>query len=629
MGPAATNDFFRITVVDQETGRGVPLIELRTVNHISCWTDNAGVIAFLEPGLMGEDVYFHVGGHGYEHPADGFGNRGVKLNPVAGGAAVIRVRRLNVAERLYRVTGQGLYRDSLLVNAPVPLRQPALNGQVMGQDTVVATPYRGRLYWFWGDTERVSYPLGQFGVSGATSELPGRGGLDPAVGIDLRYFVDASGFSKPMCPDFGPGLHWIEGVMTLPDDTGRERLVARVASQKELGPAHAWHLAVFNDEKEVFESRVRWDLRESHDSSHPFRAVVDGVEYFYLYPNYRVRAEWRRLADLGSYEAFTCVAGAGRLAGRDTRLDRDATGRPLYAWKAGADRLHPGRVRELIDAGVLRPEESWLHLHDVTTGRPVPAGRGSVCWNDFRRRWVMLVSSAAGEVWFSEADTPTGPWLFARRVVAHDDYNFYNPTQHPFFDQEGGRLIYFEGTYTASFSRAKARTPRYDYNQILYRLALDDPRLALPAPVYQMREAGSGGRYQMREDIELTGAWTNIERVAFCAMPRGRAPAGSVPLFIGQEQGATILQTRPPSPEAVPLCYVLPAGADTNVAFPAPSSLVVDLIEARAADGRRVYGIEDTATTGPAAAGRKVLGRVWRNPSRVLTLDHAVRPKAP
>ena len=44
-------------------------------------------------------------------------------------------------------------------------------------------------------------------------------------------------------------------------------------------------------------------------------------------------------------------------------------------------------------------------------------------------------------------------------------------------DQAGGRFIYFEGTYTASFSGAKELTPRYDCNQVMYRLRLDDPRL--------------------------------------------------------------------------------------------------------------------------------------------------------
>jgi len=135
-----TNDYFRITVVDEQTGRGVPLVELQTVNDISLWTDSNGVIAFNEPGLMGQEVYFHVRSGGYEYPKDGFGNRGVKLRPTRGGKATVKIKRLNVAERLYRVTGQGIYRDSVLVGQPVPLKQPLLNGQVMGQDTVIATP---------------------------------------------------------------------------------------------------------------------------------------------------------------------------------------------------------------------------------------------------------------------------------------------------------------------------------------------------------------------------------------------------------------------------------------------------------------------------------------------------------
>src|SRR5204863_4528453 len=161
-------------------------------------------------------------------------NRGVKLKPTRGATCQIKIKRLNIAERLYRVTGAGIYRDTVLVGQPVPVKEPVLNGQVMGQDTVIATPYRGKIYWFWGDTERVSYPLGNFAASGATSDLPARGGLDPGVGVDFNYFVDASGFSKGMCPNFGSGLQWIEGVMTVPDEGGREWLVAHVTSQKVL-----------------------------------------------------------------------------------------------------------------------------------------------------------------------------------------------------------------------------------------------------------------------------------------------------------------------------------------------------------------------------------------------------------
>jgi hypothetical protein len=44
-------------------------------------------------------------------------------------------------------------------------------------------------------------------------------------------------------------------------------------------------------------------------------------------------------------------------------------------------------------------------------------------------------------------------------------------------------VIYFEGTYASTFSRKEDPTPRYDYNQVMYRLDLSDPRLKLePRP---------------------------------------------------------------------------------------------------------------------------------------------------
>jgi len=92
--------------------------------------------------------------------------------------------------------------------------------------------------------------------------------------------------------------------------------------------------------------------------------------------------------------------------------------------------------------------------------------------------------SMLGEVWFSESATPSGPWKYARRVITHDNYSFYNPKQHPMLDSEGGRSIFFEGTYTTTFSGNPHPTPGYDYNQIMYKLDLTDERLNLPVPVY-------------------------------------------------------------------------------------------------------------------------------------------------
>src|SRR3712207_484764 len=85
--PSPPSKYFEIRVVDEQTGRGVPLAELRTVNHIRHVTDSNGVVAFHEPGLMGQTVFFHVSGHGYEYPKDGFGFRGKALEVKEGGSA--------------------------------------------------------------------------------------------------------------------------------------------------------------------------------------------------------------------------------------------------------------------------------------------------------------------------------------------------------------------------------------------------------------------------------------------------------------------------------------------------------------------------------------------------------------
>jgi len=51
---AALNDYFVIRVIDEQTQRGVPLVELKTVNGIRFFTDSNGLVAFHEPGLMGQ-----------------------------------------------------------------------------------------------------------------------------------------------------------------------------------------------------------------------------------------------------------------------------------------------------------------------------------------------------------------------------------------------------------------------------------------------------------------------------------------------------------------------------------------------------------------------------------------------
>src|SRR6185437_3839429 len=86
--------YFQITVVDRGAGRGVPLVELSTVNGIRYVTDSNGIVAFDEPGLMDQKVFFFVKSHGYEFPKDGFGIAGARVDVRPGGEARLEIKRI-------------------------------------------------------------------------------------------------------------------------------------------------------------------------------------------------------------------------------------------------------------------------------------------------------------------------------------------------------------------------------------------------------------------------------------------------------------------------------------------------------------------------------------------------------
>lgn len=611
-------EYFKITVVDDQTGRGVPLVELKTTNNICYYTDSNGVVAFSEPGLMHETVFFHVSSHGYEFPKDGFGYRGRRLEVVPGGEATLKIKRINVAQRLYRVTGAGAYRDSVLTGHPVPVRQPVLNGRVFGSDSVLGAVYRDRIYWFWGDTSRPSYPLGNFHVPGATSRLPADGGLDPEVGVDLDYFVDDKGFAKETARMPGQGPTWLGGLVTLTDDQRRERMFAGYAKVAPPMRVYERGLVEFNDDKKVFEKKVQFDLAAPlFPGGHPFKHVDDGVEYVYFssaIPPIRVRATVEHLHHPSKYEAFTCLAAGSR---EDSfKLDRDEDGAPRYAWKADTAPLTRKIEEKLIKEGLLQLGGSLVQLREADTGkRFIPHGH-SVYWNEYRKRWVMVVletfgsPSFLGELWYAEADTPRGPWVYARKIVTHDKYSFYNPKQHPMFAKDGGRVIFFEATYSTFLAGVEVPTPRYDYNQLMYKLDLSDPRLVLPVPVYRVSDGSDGFGLFSWHDLPSQPYPTEI---AFFALDRPKP--GVVGVFAeNTPDGRTVLKVGAATiagsdRKAAPLFYGLPMELEN------PPATTVPLYEFVHKDGQtKRYAAGDwKAPSGYRRVDIPVC-RVWRNP---------------
>lgn len=440
-----------LQVLDASTGRGIALVEVCAMSNVCLWSDSNGIVAFEEPGWEGRDVFLRIQSHGYEHRKDFFGVPGLTVRFAAGGKTVTRMQRTMIAERLYRMTGEGIYRDSQIAAVKAPIAQPVWNASVAGLDTVMHAVYRGRMFWLFGDTENMGASLGNLATTIATSLLPGRGGLDPQAGVNLSY-VSRDGFVKPVAAIEGPGLKWMFALMTVRGADGSEKLLARYDRMKSLETAHDSGIAEFDDVKQQFTMvRSFGPAPKLAPYGRAARVSVGGKEYFYFSapratPVVRVEATREKVMDAGAYEALEC-------------------GGERCAWVRGGE-----------------PRAGFFA--DVETGARIEASVMSVNWNAYRRRWIAILQKNVGEVWVAEAESPAGPWGYAQKVIEHPGYTFYWPGQVAEFDSRDGRRIWIVGTYTKSFSPAQTATPRYDYNQIVYALNLDDQRLCLPEAVW-------------------------------------------------------------------------------------------------------------------------------------------------
>lgn len=427
----------RIEVVEQGTDWPVPLVELRTTSDVRFVTDNAGVVAFDLPECMGRETWLSVEGHGYELPADGLGNRGVRFVPTPGGTKRIEIKRVNVARRLGRLTGAGIFGESQKLGERLDWKESG----VVGSDTVQAAPYKGRLFWAWGDTGIFGYPLGIFNASGATTPWQPISSFQPPLALPYEYFRNVKGAPRGVedIPHSGPV--WVSAMVTLPDHNGGEHLVCRYAK-----------IRGYLEEAEI--GLAEWD-----DASASFKVLS---------------VIWKK-AD-GAARPPIPVGHAA--------FWQDPAGQRWVYFGEGLPRLRcPATYEDWKNPATWQPVKSTEHLLSAANGETIAIASGGVAWNAWRQRWVAVVqqkfgkASPMGEVWYAEAAQPGGPWGPAVRVLTHHNYTFYNVTLHPELTRADSPMLLFEGTYTAEFSNHPVPTPRYNYNQMLYRLDLDDAAL--------------------------------------------------------------------------------------------------------------------------------------------------------
>lgn len=491
---AASSQYFGLHFVDAQTGRGVPLVQVQLTSELRFYSDSNGYVAFDEPGLMNHKVWFGVKSYGYQAKAVALGYRGLTALTKPGRILEVKLKRTNIAQRLYRLTGEGIYRDTVLLRKRSPISDPLLDGNVMGQDTVETAVYKGKMIWCWGDTDRVSFPLGNFDTSGATSPPPAQINLEK--GINYTYFTGKDGFCRGMIKlnNAPSGPVWIDSLMNVPDASGQQKLLGRYVVTKNMRVTERG-LLLFNDATQTFDQLKRIPMDAPVEpGGHPMRAMVNGREYYYFpvpYPIVRVQADFAHASDPSAYEGFTCLQPGTVFSRHNPPLNRDGSGKLRWTWQRGAKPVGPKEASELVSSGAIKQDESPYRMRNVANGKSLYVANGSVAWDNWAHKWVMVFGqlggkSNLGEIFVAFAHSPEGPWTAARKIATHamekNNNDFYNPMLHGEFMQDNGQIVYFEGTLVITFSGNAFPTPRYNYNQIMYRVDLSDPRIDLPDP---------------------------------------------------------------------------------------------------------------------------------------------------
>ena len=510
----SASDYFALKAVDSVTGRGVPQVDFVASDGARYTTDNAGNVAFHRPGQGGAAETFTVESYGY---GPGWAATAVtptpnqiRLSPQDGVAVTLPVVRSQIAQRLYRETGQNTYDESIKLGRPSPVQFPLNdNASIDGQDTVQTAIYKDKIYWFYGDTfsdfgnDNAGGFFGggadsaNFRTTVATSDLPASGGLSPDVGTNRTYVTNADGGPKSVFPESNfptGGLYWLGVPFVVNDAAGNETMVANYTIVN--GPPGGQHgFARWNDVAQEFDPINTFSTSNPiNPSGSATTTTFDGQPYYVLtmgMSQARVPASYAAVTDITQYEVFTPFAAdtnwddAGSVS--SSRVVRDAAGAPVWAWRKNVKPMSSLDQENFVDRGLWTWAQTPFALANADNpGQHVAFSSASISYNAYRGAWTMVGQqvfgdSFLGETWYSEAPGVTGPWATTRKVATNaakkDSYTFYNLWQHPYFSA-GSKYLYFEGTNTDFLVGGGLRGEFFDNADLTgYKFTWVDPNL--------------------------------------------------------------------------------------------------------------------------------------------------------